>query len=124
MSQYVEDSGNDFIATELLGELKAESARKSEIISNMQRSAKHERFFFITAIILVVAGFLLYLNQYDFSSTTTTTTTNNAEGVYAVVDSEGNTIASDLTPEEVEALMKEVNADGNGNQADEENGNP
>ena len=37
--------------------------------------------------------------RYDFSSTTTTT----AEGVYAVIDSEGNVIGQDLTPEQIVA---------------------
>ena len=62
-------------------------------------------------VLLVVGGFLLYLNQYDFSSTQTIE--QSAEGVYAIVDSEGNTVAWDLTPEEVQGLL-EVITDGEG----------
>ena len=97
-----EPTGQDFIVTELLSELKAESARKSKIVLITIIAA-------VLSLLMVVAGFLLYLNQYDFSSTTTAT------GVYTVVDSEGNVIASDVTSEELTSML-EVITDGEGDQ--------
>lgn len=68
----------------------------------------------IVAVLLTVGGFLWYLNQYDFSSEETTTYTST--GVYSLIDSEGNVIASDLTPEEIEQLMEVALSDGTGNE--------
>lgn len=45
--------------------------------------------------VLTIGGFIFYLNQYDF----TATTSYEAAGVYALIDSEGNMIAQDVTPE-------------------------
>lgn len=92
---FTEHTGQDFIVTELLSELKAENARKGRMLLVTVVTA-------IAAVLLVVAGFLMYLNQYDFSSTTTAT------GVYTVVDSEGNVVASDITSDELVDLMEVV----------------
>lgn len=93
----------DFIVSELLSELKAENARKSKCILAL-----------IISIVIITGSFLLYLNQYDFVSTTTETIT--AEGVYAIVDSEGNVIGTDLTAEEIQSFVKGVSAvDGSDN---------
>ena len=59
-------------------------------------------------MLLVVGVFLWYLNQYDFvsESTITTTTNNDSTGVYSLIDSEGNVVASDLTDDEINKLME------------------
>lgn len=101
---------NDFIVTALLSELKEENERKSRIIHALVKVVCGG----IVAVMLTVGGFLWYLNQYDFSSKETTTYTST--GVYSLVDSEGNVIASDLTPEEIEQLMEVSLSDGTGNE--------
>lgn len=103
----------DFIATELLKELKEGNERKDARIAQQQKDMVRIIFGFLIVIFAIVASFLLYLNQYDFSSTSTITTTMTSEGVYSLVDSEGNIIASDLTPEDIERI---VTANGEGYQ--------
>lgn len=101
----------DFIVSELLSELKMENERKSEMIKRKDKQLFSIVLGGLLAVCLTVAGFLLYLNQYDFSGTTTTT--NTAEGVYALIDSKGNVLASDLTPEVIQEIMEGLN-DGEG----------
>ena len=98
--------GTDFIVSELLSELKAENARKEHQINRLNRTLICTIVTAMAAVLCVVAGFLWYLNQYDFSATTTETIT--AEGVYAIVDSEGNVIGSDFTAEEIQGLMEGI----------------
>ena len=98
--------GTDFIVSELLSELKAENGRKDKQIQSLHRVVAIITAVALCAVLLVVAGFLWYLNQYDFSATTTETIT--AEGVYAIVDSEGNVIGSDFTAEEIQGLLEGV----------------
>lgn len=105
------DEHTDYIATELLRELKEGNVRKDAQIAQMAKNQIRTFYGFMIVILLIVSGFLLYLNQYDFTSTTTTTTTNTAEGVYAIIDSEGNVIASDLTSEEIERIMSTYGTD-------------
>jgi hypothetical protein len=88
----------DFIVTGLLSELKAENIRKDVVIRGLIKVICGV----VAAVLVVVAGFLLYLNQYDFGSTTTT----NATGVYTLVDSQGNVVATDLTADEIEEVIK------------------
>jgi hypothetical protein len=82
----------DFIATELLSELKAENVRKDGIIKRQQKSFIALAATAFVVILVIIGGFLAYLNQYDFSSTVT----QSAEGTYAIVDSDGNIIAEDV----------------------------
>ena len=98
--------GEDFFVSELLSELKAENSRKDRQIQSLHKAIATITAVALCTVLLVVAGFLWYLNQYDFSATTTETIT--AEGVYAIVDSEGNVIGSDLTAEEIQGLLKGV----------------
>lgn len=98
--------GEDFIVSELLSELKAENGRKDKQIQSLHKAIATITAVALCTVLLVVAGFLWYLNQYDFSATTTETIT--AEGVYAIVDSEGNVIGSDFTAEEIQSLLKGV----------------
>ena len=104
--------GTDFIVSELLSELKAENGRKDEQIQSLHKTVATIIRVALGAVLLIVAGFLWYLNQYDFSSTTTETITNSAEGVYAIVDSDGNVIGSDFTTEEIQSFLDEVVANG------------
>ena len=98
--------GEDFIVSELLSELKAETSRKDKQIQSLHKAIATITAVALCTVLLVVAGFLWYLNQYDFSATSTETIT--AEGVYAIVDSEGNVIGSDFTAEEIPGLLKGV----------------
>lgn len=100
------NNGHDFIVSELLSELKSENERKEKQIQRLSKSLVITLISALTAVLLTVAGFLWYLNQYDFSSTTTESIT--AEGVYAIVDSEGNVIGSDFTAEEIQGLLEGV----------------
>lgn len=102
---------NDFIVTALLSELKEENERKSRIIHALVKVVCG----CVVAILLTVGGFLWYLNQYDFSAEETTTYTST--GVYSLIDSEGNVIANDLTPEEIEQLMEVSLNDGTSNES-------
>lgn len=103
---------NDFIVTALLSELKEENERKSRIIHALVKVVCG----CIVAVLLTVGGFLWYLNQYDFSSEETTTVNQNSTGVYSLIDSEGNVIANDLTPEEIEQIMEAYDGDDTGNE--------
>lgn len=56
---------------------------------------------FVT-IIAIVAGFIFYLLKQPND----TISTIDATGVYTLVDSEGNVIATDLTPEDINKIME------------------
>lgn len=49
------------------------------------------------------------MNQYDFTGTSS----QIATGVYAVVDSDGNIIANDLAPEDIQHCLEVLNGDSN-----------
>ena len=104
--------GHDFIVSELLSELKAENERKERQIHRLNTTLAITIAVAMLSVLLVVAGFLWYLNQYDFSATTTETVTNTAEGVYAIIDSDGNVVGTDLTADEIQGLLEGVNTDG------------
>ena len=106
--------GHDFIVSELLSELKAENERKDHQINRLNKTLTITLIAAMLAVLLVVAGFLCYLNQYDFTSTTTETIT--AEGVYTIVDSNGNVIGSDFTAEEIQSFLEGVTTDGENNE--------
>lgn len=108
----------DFIATELLQELKESNARKDQHIAQVQKQHLWERMVYLATILLVVAGFLLYLNQYDFTSSEEYN--YEATGVYALVDSEGNVVAQDLTPAELARIMEVLNINGNSESVGQE----
>lgn len=106
----------DFIVSELLSELKAENERKEKQLKTAHNTLAIAVVAALLAILLVVAGFLWYLNQYDFSATSTETITNSAEGVYAIIDSDGNVIGSDFTAEEIQQFLEGVMNDGESNE--------
>lgn len=65
-------------------------------------------FAFVILVIVIVSGFLVYignLNSGEYSSI-------DATGVYNLVDSEGNIIATDLTAEDIEAIVEMLNGEG------------
>lgn len=80
------------IATELLGELKEQTKRW------------FRAFLIMVAVeVLTIGGFIWYLNQYDFESSI------EQNGVYTLIDSQGNVISSDITPEQIEKIMEIIN---------------
>lgn len=80
------------LAMEMLGELKAQLKRCYKII-----------LILIAVVVATVAGFLLYLNQYDFESSI------EQNGVYTLIDSQGNVISSDITPEQINEILEIIN---------------
>ena len=60
---------------------------------------------FIILVILIVSGFLFYIGQIKNSSYKNV----DATGVYNLVDSEGNVIATDLTQDDVEKIVELLN---------------
>lgn len=102
-----ETLGTDFIVSDLLSELKAENARKDFQIHKLNRTLATAVIAAMATILLVIAGFLWYLNQYDFTSYETST----AEGVYALIDSEGNVITADLSPEDISQILTNGSGD-------------
>ena len=104
--------GHDIIVSELLSELKAENERKERQIHRLNTTLAITIAVAMLSVLLVVAGFLWYLNQYDFSATTPETVTNTAEGVYAIIDSDGNVVGTDFTADEIQGLLEGVNTDG------------
>lgn len=97
---------NDFIVSELLSELKTANARKDQQIATLHRNSIVQWCACAFVVLLTIAAFLWYLSNYDFTSNISTI--NNAEGLYTIVDSDGNVIASDITPQDIEKLMEAV----------------
>lgn len=86
-----------------------------EILKDLRRTTKYlwiALFIVLALWAATIAGFLLYMNQYDYS------TTIEANGVYAIVDSNGNIISQDVTPEQWEAFTEwwKVNGEYKGNK--------
>lgn len=96
----------DFIATELLSELKRENERKDTQVKRLQITLVAIVLSAFLSLLSLVSVFVWYLNQYDFSSEYSTVQT--AEGVYAVIDSEGNVIGQDLSATQLNELMEEL----------------
>lgn len=59
-------------------------------------------FVSFATIVLIVAGFIIYLSQKSDD----TITTIDATGVYNLVDSDGNVIATDLTSDDIKKIME------------------
>ena len=100
----------DFIVSELIKELRDQNERKDKLSRNLLAALCGS----LLGIVLIVGSFLLYLNQYDFTSSEIV----EATGVYTLVDSEGNIVAQDLSPEDIEAIMEVINGEdpSNSNQ--------
>lgn len=96
----------DFVATELLSELKRENERKDTQVKRLQLALVTVVLTAFLTLLSLVGVFIWYLNQYDFSSEYSTVQT--AEGVYAVIDSEGNVIGQDLSTPQLNELLEEL----------------
>lgn len=94
------DEQQDFIVSELLSELKEENERKSKLLAQKEKTLRFIISIFLIVIIAVVSVFIWYLNQYDFTSEQT------VSGVYTLVDSDGNVVAQDITPEEYQRFLE------------------
>lgn len=94
-----QNQDQDFIVTALLKELKSENDHKAKTIKSLLKVICG----CILSILLTVGGFLWYLYQYDFCGESISTI--NAEGVYTLVDSEGNVIVQDLSLEEIQEVL-------------------
>lgn len=99
----------DFMVSELLAELKAENQRKALLLSQREKTLKILLSISLFIILAIVSVLIWYLNQYDFFSE------QNVSGVYTLVDSDGNTVAQDITPEEYQQFMKEIDNGQNKN---------
>lgn len=106
-----------------------EIEEKSDFRFILERQGKTSDHIFsalITVIIawavsvaVIVAGFLLYLNQYDYTSTQS----YEANGIYALIDSEGNIIAQDISPEIWDNFTEWWKVYGEGKSNDNEGAN-
>lgn len=94
------DEQQDFIVSELLSELKEENERKSKLLAQKEKTLRFIISIFLIVIIAVVSVLIWYLNQYDFTSEQT------VSGVYTLVDSDGNVVAQDITPEEYQQFLE------------------
>lgn len=88
------------LAMEMLGELREQSKRWF-----------HAFLVMVLVEVLTIAGFIWYLYQYDFTSTI------EQSGVYTLIDSSGNVISSDISPEQITEILEII---GNGENQDEE----
>lgn len=91
------------LAMEMLGELKGQSKRWF-----------HAFLVMVLVEVLTIAGFIWYLYQYDFTSTI------EQAGVYTLIDSSGNVISSDITPDQIESILEIIN-DGKDQDDQEQN---
>ena len=85
----------DFIVSELLSELKEENKRKEAQIKTLHHAIVWIVLSALLVVFLVIGSCFLYLNQYDFSSTESYNIEKSAEGMFAVIDSDGNIIGYD-----------------------------
>lgn len=102
----VEGEEETGIAMELLHEFKENNKRLDE---QNKRIINNTRWLY-SLVAFIVSAFLLYLYQYDFSGTI------EQNGVYTLIDSSGNVISSDITPEQMEEILKIINGKDENNQ--------
>lgn len=76
------------IANELLQEMKLSAQRSHKSLITVA-------WLWFASVIAIVAGFLIYLYQYDFTATVEQT------GVYTLMDSQGNVLSTDLSAEDI-----------------------
>lgn len=79
--------------------------KEQSLAFNIIKLLKSVIIGFIFTIIVIVFGFLYYINSLDEG----TYTNVDATGVYNLVDSEGNVIATDLTEEDIEKIVELLN---------------
>lgn len=100
---------NDVFAYELLSDARDNSKRWFKSFLAMVAVSLAELF----VILSVVIAFVWYLNQYDFESSI------EQNGVYTLIDSEGNVISSDISPEQIEQIMEIINNGKNQNDTEQ-----
>ena len=76
------------IANELLQEMKLAAQRAHKALITVA-------LLWFVSVIAIVAGFLIYLYQYDFTATVEQT------GVYTLMDSQGDVLSTDLSAEDI-----------------------
>ncbi len=76
------------------------------------RRTKHIVIGFVSIIIAIIVATTYERLQYDYVSSVETS------GVYNLVDSEGNVVTSDISPEDVIRILEELN---NGQGTDNQN---
>lgn len=89
--------------------------KKMEEYSMTWLLAKNAKMWFIVAMTILVlwfatiGTFVWYLSQYDYTSTVE----NDAKGIYAIIDSNGNIISQDISPEMYQTFLEwwELNGD-------------
>lgn len=103
---------NEPVAMELLSMLKEQNKRQASALKTLAIAFGFAVGAFVIAIIIVVKtttkDFLSYLEKYDFMGNVEQT------GVYTFSDSEGNIISSDISPEELRAILEVIDGDNTG----------
>lgn len=109
VKEEVIEKGDDIYATELIDLIKYQAKKWFTAFCIMTGVAIAS----IAVTIAIVFRFVHYLDQYDF--------TGNIEqsGVYTLIDSSGNVISSDITPEDIEKIMEIINNGENENNKKE-----
>ncbi len=93
------------LVTEVLGELKNIMHRQQKLYTIIISSL-------MVVIVFIVSGFLWYLNQYDFTGEALYE--YDVDGFYAIVDSDNNVIAQDITPEMWDNYLEWSKTNGEG----------
>ena len=105
-----EEEENKVFSYELLSDARDNNERWFKAFIAMVKVNVAE----LLAIVIVVLAFVWYLNQYDFTSSI------EQNGVYTLIDSEGNVISSDITPGQINEIMEIIN-DGKNKDNTEQN---
>ena len=89
-------------------------------LHEMHMARADRRLFWIcvcwaASLVLAICAFVFLWLQYDYESTT------ELSGVYNLVDSQGNVVTSDLSPDDVIRILEELN---NGKDQKNQDQNP
>lgn len=101
----------------------------SEMLAEIKQGMK--RLWIALIVVLgfwfaTIGVFIWYINQFEYESSSTETITHSANGVYAIVDSDGNIIAQDATEAELDAFKEwwKLNGERDENSDENQNKNP
>lgn len=72
-------------------------------MARADRRMFYERICWATVLIITVLAFVWLWQQYDYKSTIDTS------GVYNLVDSQGNVLTSDISPDDVIRILEALN---------------
>lgn len=98
----------DPIATFVLKELSIQNERLEKASLRQEIANKRQQrviYSLVIAIIAVVGAFLFYLNQFEVEYNVEQT------GVYTFIDSEGNVISADISPDEMTRILEIINGE-------------